>query len=269
MGLLDDLKKQADAKKATEQRVALTQQELEQYYQDEIHPHMLDIYKYFNEMIEHLNYLEHPTIAKYPLLPGFEKVELNQQMYKLVIDSIQTTKNILLNFECHFPSALEVEVGGKERIEDYTETLNNYKIKFGRRDRKDEDFKLVHASFKVEGPVFASVNFVGDVENSCVNLLLRNVEKPGLVKYVLRKEQLNEEFMDRLAKYLIRESDDFLKLDIDESAKEQIRKNLEAANKQREQEFIEAEKRLLEEQEAEKNKRTRLDTFLDKLKPKK
>jgi hypothetical protein len=76
MGLLDDLKKKTEEKKATEEQAALSQQELEQRYQDEIHPQMLDIYKYFNELIEHLNFLEQPSIARYPLLPGNEKNRL-------------------------------------------------------------------------------------------------------------------------------------------------------------------------------------------------
>lgn len=249
MGLLDDLKKKTEEKKATEEQVALSQQELEQHYQDEIHPHMLDIYKYFNELIEHLNYLEQPSIASYPLLPGNEKAELEQKNYKLVIDSTQTTKNVMLNFECHFPQPVEVEVNGQEKIEDYTELLKSYKVKYDRRDRKDQDFKLVHSIFNVQGPVFGSVNFIGDIPNSRVDLILRNVERPGSVKHVLKKEQLNEAFLDRLAKYLIRESDDFLKLEIDDSAKEQIRKHLEEAERQREEELAEAERRIKEEEE--------------------
>lgn len=269
MGLLDDLKKQADAKKVTEQQAVLSQQELEQYYQDEIHPGMLNIYNYLNEMISHLNYLEHPTIARYPFLPGNEYVELTQSQYKAVIDSTKTTKNITLNFECHFPEPLLVDVDGKDRIEGYSDVLKNYKIKFDRRDEKDKDYKLVRSHFSVEGPVFAMVNFMGDIEKSCVNLFMRNVEKPGITKHVLKPEHLNNEFMDRLAKYLIRESDDFLKLDMDENAKDEIRKKLQEVQQQREQELIDAEKRLKEEEEAEKNKRGRFDTFLDKIKPKK
>ena len=269
MGLLDDLKKKTEEKKATEEQVALSQQELEQHYQDEIHPLMLDVYKYFNELIEHLNFLEQPSIAQYPFLPGNEKTGLEQKNYKLVIDSTQTTKNVMLNFECHFPDPLEVEVNGKEKIEDYSELLTSFKVKHDRRDRKDSDFKLVHANFTVEGPVYGSVNFVGDVENARIDLIMRNLEKPGAVKHALKKEQLNEEFLDRLAKYLIRESDDFLKLEIDDSAKEQIRKFLEDAEKQREQELKEAEERLKAEEEAEKNKPGRFDGLLNKIKPKK
>lgn len=269
MGLLDDLKKKSEEKKATEEQVALSQQELEQHYQDEVHPLMLDVYKYFNQLIEHLNFLEQPSIAQYPLLPGNEKTGLEQKNYKLVIDSTHTTKNVLLSFECHLEKPLQVEVNGKEKIESYSEVLTNYKVKFDRRDRKDSDFKLVHANFTIFGPVFGSVNFIGDIEKTHVDLVLRNLERAGTVKHVLQKEQLNEEFLDRLAKYLIRESEDFLKLEIDDSAKEQIRKNLEQAEKQREQELAEAEKLLKEEEEAEKNKPGRFDSLINKIKPKK
>lgn len=269
MGLLDDLKKQAEAKKATEQQAALTQQELEKYYQDNIHPGMLNIYNYLNEMISHLNYLEHPTIARYPFLPGNQLTELTQGEYKAVIDSTNTTKDITLSFECGFAKDLIVDVEGKDRIESYSDILKEYKIKFERRDEKDADYKLVRSHFRVIGPVYAMVNFVGDIEKSCVNLFMRNIERPGLIKHTLKPEHLNDDFMDRLAKYLIRESDDFLKLDIDDSAKDEIRKKLQEAQQQREQELMEAEQRIREEEEAEKNKRTRFETFLDKIKPKK
>ena len=249
MGLLDDLKKKTEEKKATEEQAVLSQKELEQQYQDDIHPHMLEIYNYFNQLIEHLNFLEQPSRAKYQLLPGNEKIELEQKNYKLVIDSTHTTKNVALSFECHLEKPREVEVSGKEKIESYSEILTNYKMKHDRRDRKDSDFKLVNANFSLFGPIFGSVNFIGDVGKTHVDLMLRNVERPGTVKHVLQKEQLNEDFLDRLAKYLIRESEDFLKLEIDESAKEQIRKNLEEAEKQREQELKEAEQRIKEEEE--------------------
>ena len=269
MGLLDDLKKQAEAKKITEQQAVLSQQDLENHYQETIHPGMMNIYNYLNEMISHLNYLEHPTIAAYPLSPNNEKIELTQGEYKVVIDSTKTTKNITLNFECRFPEMFSVDVDGIDSIENYDEVLKSYKVKFERRDEKDSDFKLIRSHFVIKGPVFCMVNFEGDTEKLCVNIFMRNVEKPGMSKFVLRAEHLNDELMDRLAKYLIRESEDFLKLDIDENAKEEIRKKVQEAQRQHEQELLEADRRLKEEEEAEKNKPSRFDSLLNKIKPKK
>ena len=73
MGLLDELKKQSDVLKAKEQQEKERQQKLNQYYQDEIHPGMLNIYKYLNQMIEHLNYIKDDTTAMIPLYPIMRK----------------------------------------------------------------------------------------------------------------------------------------------------------------------------------------------------
>lgn len=264
MGLLDDLKKQADDLKAREQQEKERLKKLNDFYQENIHPGMLSIYKYLNEMIEHLNYLNKDIPAQIPLLPNHEKTEVLQKEYNLVIDSIEQTKNISLKFRCTLPQKLEIYLTGKDRILDYNDWLNSYKIRFNRRDTKDDNYELLGSNFIVEGPINCNVSFIGDIENSCVNLLLRNVEYPGIAKHILKPHHLNDEFMDKLGKYLLRENDDFLRLDMDESAKEQIRKNLEEDQKQREKELQEMEELLNKE-----NKRKGLDSLFNKIKPKK
>lgn len=266
MGLLDDLKKQSDDLKAKEQQEKERQQRLNQYYQDEIHPGMLNIYKYLSQMIEHLNYIKGDTTAMIPLLPNHEKTALKQKEYNLVIDSVEQTKNITLKFECHLPNKIKVELFGKDKSLNYNDRLNAYKIKFHRRDNKDANYELLGSRFDVEGPLHCAVTFAGDVDNSCVNLFLRNIEGPGVTRHILKAHHLNDEFMDKLGKYLLRENEDFLKLDMDDSTRAQIRQNLAEAQKQREQEMIEVEQRLKEELDT---KRSGLDKLFDKLKPKK
>ena len=259
MGFLDELKNQAADRKQKEQLEQQRQQQLQQTYQQDIHPRMVEVYSYLNEMVKHLNYLDSDTTAHYPIAPDQGLRSFRQAGYKVTIDSSSNIKNITLKFNCHLDSKLEFEVEGKERIDTYNDWLNEYNLKFHRKDFKDENYELLSSRFSLEGPINVAVHFVGDVENSGVSLFLRNMEKPGLSKYVLKARHLSRDFMDELARYLLREDEKFLNLDISDTEKQTIREKLQQEKAKREQELLEAE--LQAEQESLANKKNFTSLF--------
>jgi len=251
MGLLDDLKHKANQKKAEEKAEKEKWQKLERYYQDEIHPRMGALYRFLNQMVEHINYLDTDIVAHFPIGTAYGPHPLSQRNYKLNIDSAKKTRNITLLFTCHLEQKLIIELEGKEKVDAYTELLDSYNIKYQRKDSKSEDYELIGSRFVVEGPINTSVSFIGDVEQSAVNLLIKNFEKPGINKQVLRPEQLDEGFMDRLGKYLLRESDDYLSLSISDDVRQDLRQRVIEENALREEELREMEARAeLEKQNA-------------------
>lgn len=242
MGILDDLKNQSQLQKAKEQQEQQRQADLVQYYQDEIQPKMLQLYSFMNELVEHLNYLNKETPVNYPVMPDGTMLVFNQSEYKVTIDSAKEIKNINLRFFCKLEKPLRFEIENEERIERYNEVLTSYRIPFDRKDTKDHDFKLIKASFEVSGPITAHIIFKGDVENSQVELLLTNVEKPGTQKHVLKDRHITETFIDGLGKYILRENPEFLKLKIDDEDKEKIRQRVQEDQLRRQMELEEAER---------------------------
>ena len=61
MGILDDLKSQAEAQKASEEQEKHRQANLLKYYEKNLHPKMMQLYSFLNEFIEHLNYINNVT----------------------------------------------------------------------------------------------------------------------------------------------------------------------------------------------------------------
>jgi len=78
MGILDDLKNQSEVQKAAEEREKQRQADLLKYYQENIHPKMLQLYTYLNEFNEHLNYIKKITKVSYPIPPDGSLRELDQ-----------------------------------------------------------------------------------------------------------------------------------------------------------------------------------------------
>lgn len=254
MGFLDDLKNQAADRKASEDQLKQRQAELEKIYQETIHPKMVNIYKFLTEMCEHLNYLKPDTRAFYPLRPDGSLQSFKQGDYKVTIDSANCIKNVTLRFFCELDAPLTYDIEHQDRILRYSEVLESYRMPFTRKDYKDDNYELISANFKVTGPLPVHVIFQGDVENSAIKLLLTNFERPGTVKHTLQERHIEAAFFDSFGKYLLRENDKFMSLDISEQDKEKIRQQLQQEMLRRQQELEEAERLQQEEQLQQKQK---------------
>lgn len=242
MGILDDLKNQSEAQKANEQQEQQRQAELLKYYQECLHPKMLQLYTFLNELIEHLNYIKKETKVFYPVLPDGTLQEFDQLDYKVTIDSAKEIKEINLRFYCSLKEPLIFELENSERIQRYTDVLHSYRIEFNRTDNKDSNYQLISSKIKVIGPVPVNIILQGDIETSSIHLNLSNFDKPGLQKHTFKERHITEEFIDGLGKFILRQNPEFLKLDIADEDKEKIRQNIQADMKQRQQELEEAER---------------------------
>jgi len=261
MGILDDLKNQSEVQKTAEEQEKQRQADLLKFYQENLHPKMLQLYTFLNELTEHLNYIKKETKVSFPVQPDGSMLEFEQGEYKVTIDSANEVKEINLRFNCKLKEPLILELENSERILRYTDVLHSYRIEFDRTDNKDSNYELISSKFKVIGPVPVNVILQGDIATSSIHLLLSNFEKPGASKHTFKERHITEEFIDDFGKFILRQNPQFLKLDIADEHKEQIRQNIQADLKQRQQEIDEAERLLKLEEEQEKEKKSWKNLF--------
>lgn len=249
MGILDDLKNQSEVQKADEEREKQRQIDLLKFYQNNLHPKMLQLYTFLNEFVEHLNYIKPETIVNYPVSPDNTPHEFNQEDYKVTIDSANEVKEINLRFYCKLKTPLLFEIENAERIQRYADVLDSYRINYDRTDNKNSNYELISAKFKVSGPIPVNILLRGDIENSSIHLIFNNFEKPGTVRHSFKERHITEEFIDHFGKYILRKNPDFLKLEIADEHKEIIRQNIQADLEIRQQELKDADTSLKSEQE--------------------
>lgn len=247
MGVLDDLKRQADAQRAKEKDATVRSQSDVEFYQQELLPRMQAIYNYFNELCTNLNYVKPEITAHYPVLPDNKLQAFQQGDYKVNIDSSKELKEVIFRFVCSLPQPLQVDVQSKERIVGYSSDLDRYSVKYERKEFKNEQFEVTRGQFIVEGPIMASAVFRADVEQRNIRLQLRHVEKPGMVHHVFKAEQLSNDYLDKLAGYLLRQNLDFMKLDITDAHRDTIRQKVLEEQRYRAAELAEAERIAAEE----------------------
>ncbi len=261
MGILDDLKSQSEAQKAKEAKEKQEQENLLKIYQENLHPKMLQLYKFLNEFVEHLNYIKTETPVSYPVNPDTSDLEFKQEDYKVTIDSANEVKEINLRFNCTLNEPVIFEVENSERILRYTDLLQSYRIDFERTDNKNSNYELISAKFKIVGPVPVNVILQGEVATSSIHLILNNFEKPGFSKHTYKERHITDEFIDDLGKFILRQNPQFLKLDIADDHKEIIRQNIEKDMQQRQYELDEAERLLKLEEEKQSAKKSWKNLF--------
>lgn len=250
MGVLDDLRTQAQGQREREESDAAEAAHREQFYRDEIQPRMTKAYQYFMELVEHLNYVNLDTPVDYPLWPDGKPETLHQGDYMVVIDSSQAVKRIDVNFQGKLDKPLEFEIRGREAVLRHADRLDRYHIKYERRDHKDTNLDLIGGTFKIEGPLPLKVVISADVLNGVVQLVFRNFSDPGVSRYSIQPKEFDDAFLDRLGQFMLRKVDKLFTLAMDDSARDAIRRRLQEEQALRDQEMREAEERWQAEEAA-------------------
>ena len=259
MGLLDDLRKQSENLKTKEQLDKERQEKLQVHYLEVLQPKMIEIYKYLNELADHLNFINSDIQVPYQLNAEGLKVELKQQNYKIQVDSTNNTKLINFRLECSKPKDLEFVAGDKQSVDKNIEYLQRYNLQFQCKRNKDENLNVINGQFTVKCVVPVVFVFQGNVENSSIDLICTNFDTLGSLKHSFKAHHFDEKFFDELGRFIIRENPEFLKLNISDDALEQIRAQIAAEHRQREEELKRAEDlKALEKQQTTDASRFRL-----------
>lgn len=241
MSILDELKKQADAIKTEQTAEKRLQAEREAFYRSDILPKLEYIYSWLFELTEHLNLIKpvinaYYSIEQYGALPA-----LQQEAYRISVDSRRDMKKIALTFECVAKGKVTQGIEGKRNIEQYVEYLRRTRLPVERRDQRDTTSEVMKTEFDIGLCVPVTFGFIANIESGCIDMSIRNFDHLGLRRIPVRPGDVTEDFMDNIGRYLMRERDDFYKLDISEDERERIRARLHAEQVQRARELRELE----------------------------
>jgi len=242
MGILDDLKSQAEQKNkpAGEQ---LSAADAEEFYRAHIKQRMLMANDFLTQLVNQLNEIKLVIKAEYPFKPEGKTVTLLQQGYKAYSDHITDPRQITLGFTCILANPSTYDVRGRAPALAQGELLERYQFKYEKLEARDQNRMVIGARFKLQGPLQVRCVLQFDEAKQIIKLLLTNIVGPGTSQYNLKPEQLDEAFLDRLGKYLLRKEANLFQEEISDYAKALLRTKLQQEQQQRE-----AELRAVEEQ---------------------
>lgn len=241
MGLLDDLKQEAQELKSKEGEAPDTTQvdEGAERARRLLEAKMKALYKYFSEFNEHLNVVS-PDVSGDYLLEGLGTLtNLHQGDYKLATDDPKSIQKFTFHWSCTGQGRQEFKVANPILAEKHRETLWNMNLRFNKRDLQ----KGAGAVFVVDAFVPVSFEFESDPEKNVINLKLKNLGALGVVSYSYPSDKVNVELMDELAKCVLRRPNRFDELNgekMSDTLRQRIRENLEKEREQRNTELHES-----------------------------
>ena len=244
MGLLDDLKKQSESKKVQENQESQRREKAEEFYRAKVQPKFNEIYSHYAELTKHLNYVNPNTIAKYKINVSGLEAEFKQGDYKVQVDSMTDTSFVSIRCICKRPTDIEFLVEDPGTFNKHKHFLNEHGLNYQIYPRSNGE---PGARFIVQAEIVGELHFKGDRENGSILLTVVNFDSLGRRSKVLQVHEINDQFLDGLDRYLVRENENFFKLDIDESAREEIRSKVQEEQRRRMEELKEME-RLAEEE---------------------
>jgi hypothetical protein len=249
MGLLDDLKQQSESKKAQEDQDSLRREKAEEFYRQKVQPKLTEIYSHYAELTKHLNYVKPDTVARYRVNIAGLEAEFKQGDYKVQVDSMTDTNYISIRCICKRPTDIEFVVEDPSTINKHKHFMNENGLQYQVYPRNNGE---PGARFVVQAEITGELLFKGNRENGSITLSVINFESLGRRNRVLQVHEINDKFLDGLDRFLIRENENFFKLDIDEKAREEIRAKVQEEQRRRMEELKEAERRAEEEALREK-----------------
>ena len=240
MGLLDDLKQQSESKKVEESQENLRKEKAEEYYRSTVQPVLTKIYQHYSELTKHLNYVKPDTRAKYAINLAGTQAEFHQGDYKVQVDSTEDTNYITIRCVCSRPTDVEFILDDPSAVNKNKAFLNEHGLNYQLYPRNNGE---PGARFTVQAEFTPEIHFTGNREKGTITLAIVNFESLGRRTRLLQISDINDEFLDGLDRFIIRENNDFFKLKMDDKAKEEIRARVQEEQRKRQEELKEAERR--------------------------
>ncbi len=232
MGLLDELKQEAESVKAREDEAPDTTQTQAQHARRKLEPKMKALYKYFMEFNEHLNVVS-PDVSGDYLLEGLGTLtNLRQGDYKLATDDPKSIQKFTFHWSCSRAGRQEFKVANPILAEKHREILWNLNLRFNKRDLQ----KGAGAVFVVEAYVPVSFEFEADPDKNVICLKLKNLGALGVINHSYPPDKVNAELMDELAKCVLRRPNRFDELSgqkMSDTLRQRIRESVEKEREQR------------------------------------
>ncbi|MEO7727727.1 MAG: hypothetical protein ABIS45_10785 [Burkholderiales bacterium] len=211
MGLLDDLKQQADSLRQKQQ---VTQAEFNQNLLL-AHAKLKDGLHYWVDLFNSLNIIK-PVVPRYYYLEGgVSKLEnllqcdYNCNGRRLTVDHHDYIEAIVLRFRCAGEGKITIEKQSDPMVHRLRDHLWTNALKFEVKEIRSERGYVEKGIFTVNCEVPVTITIAGDLENARIKITTKNLEKLGEYVYVYDFDEFSKDVLEELGKVIIAKPNTF------------------------------------------------------------
>ncbi|MBE5314473.1 MAG: hypothetical protein H4O13_03635 [Xanthomonadales bacterium] len=231
MGILDELKQEAERRRTGEQAV-LHEEPKEGLWTERLGPKVQNLYEFLKQISTHLNELKKRIRVVYSL-PGYGDV-VAQAEPPYTLRATPGTDSVEIQFEC-FATVLSeecpvLETEGLVRTQAVSQIFSKHRLSGLQESRKNANGEVVAGRFQARGRIPLTLTIEAGQALGVARISLTNFYGFATTVRSFRHTQLTAELFDSLGRYLTHDDASFGR----ESVDEDVRRTL-AAKVQREQ----------------------------------
>ncbi len=236
MGFLDEVKQ----KRAAEQPNSQTDLPMvaKPSHLQAIQPQIHALHEFLERFVQGLNSTP-PKVRVGYQVSNFGKMQvLNQGDYAVIADDEENPTQVALQFCCRGPRTLVVEANNREKNQWQQDFLLEHGFRFHCKSHADWRYILTIEEF-----VPVSFSFFADDKEALIRLEIRNGESLGIERHTFAPTQISADFMEELAKRVLRKANRFDELcgdRVSSDARREFRAKIAARQIERESELGDA-----------------------------
>lgn len=270
MSFLDELKKEAEQRRTLTKDSQQHQESQHKTYLATIQPKIKQLHDYLTDLTEQLNFVKPEILVDYHLESFGTISGLRQEDYFLSVDNPVETHLLSLSFACVTDKVIRFDRDNEKTIERIKDYLWSHNLRFEYKESRNMQHRLYRGYFTLNGRISIMMSFSIDMEG-VITLTSKNFEGLGVVKYTFQANEINEAFLDGVAKWIVRKPNPFTeahgKYQVADEARQQLQKQLQEEKRLRQLEIEARELELKKEAELKANRSglSRLKSFIHQL----
>lgn len=231
MGVLDDLKKEAEAIAAEKARENTERAAAQAKAREQIDPCMQRVHKYFEELKQHLEVVNREILASYEVR-GVGRVDrLVQGQYAVARPNPEKLDRFSFRCVCAKPGVLQVTQSDAASVASFRDYLRDNGMQAKVRDTGRNT-----ALFMVQAAVPVVVEFSADYERAVIMLRVRNLTAMGVSRHTFTAPEVDAKLLDEIAKAILRTENRFDEVvghSLSNTGKIRLKKKIRAAMRQK------------------------------------
>jgi hypothetical protein len=198
MSILETLKRQAQAIRNQQDKLSDRPQSLEDFTRATVVDALKRLHDYLHELLEQVSVVSPDVVVEFPLMSIHTMTGLRQGGYDLVYECRPNSEVVILRFSLQNDEDYEIALDDEESAGEMLDELNRHGLMSSLSERQGA------GNITVQGYVPVSLEFDADFATHTISFTSTNFSQLGSESLSITPEQVDEEFLDGLGKYLLR-----------------------------------------------------------------
>jgi len=222
MSLLDEIQNQAEQKRQNISEEERFSSQLEEIYIEKVNPRFKDLYSYFNELINNLNFVDEALYCAYKI-PGAGIVnDFYHSTYRISANSSDRMTEIKINFQCLRDKPIQFLIEDEAQALTIRNELHKYKVNFEYRHSFAKSNMKAGIQFNLNGQIPVQIRLFVEPKSVKIKLEATNIPELGLLLKNYEPHEINNEFTENLGHFMLRQNSEIITFDLPAQNRQQI-----------------------------------------------